>query len=108
LLAWVLGGAGVAALATGGVLWLTTNADVSSARAPDGCAPNCSQGRVDGMRTNFVVSDVLFGVGLVSLGVGAYFFFARSSDLAPANHAALRWDVVASPQAGQLQLLGAF
>jgi hypothetical protein len=102
----------VAALATGGILWLTANGDVSAAKEapPNGCAPNCSQDRVDGMRTKFVVSDVLLGVGLVSLGVGAYFFFAPSGDSSPANtsHAALRWDVVASPQGGQLQLLGAF
>jgi hypothetical protein len=112
LVAWVLGGAGVAALAAGGILWLTADGDVSSAKEapPNGCAPNCPQDRVDGIRTKYVVSDVLFGVGVVSLGFGAYFFFAHGGDSAApsANHSALRVDFGASPHGGQLEILGRF
>jgi hypothetical protein len=41
----------------------------------DDCKPNCSDDRIDGVRPFFVAGDLIAGVGIVSLAVGAISYF---------------------------------
>jgi hypothetical protein len=73
-LAYVLGGVGIAALAGSGYFaWSGRNQrhDLSET-----CAPACSDDQVSSVRTKYLLADILLGVGLGSLGAGAYFYFA--------------------------------
>jgi hypothetical protein len=47
------------------------------------CSPRCSEDRVAAVRRKYLLADLSLGVGVASLGLGAYFFFSgRSSDAA--------------------------
>jgi hypothetical protein len=110
-LAYILGGVGLAAIGTGAIFGVVANSDASTAReaAPAGCAPNCPSSRVDPIKTKYVLADVFFGAGIVSLGVATYFFFAHRGDApADAKHASIRFDVVSTPQGGAVGIVGRF
>jgi len=110
-LAYVFGGVGLAAIGVGAGLGLSANSDVSTAREapPAGCAPNCPSSRVDQIKTKYIVADTAFGVGIVSLGVATYFFFARSGE-APveSKQASIRFDIVSTLHGGTVGLVGQF
>lgn len=40
------------------------------------CAPRCSEGDADEVRSHYLVADVLLGLGALSLGSGAYLYFS--------------------------------
>jgi hypothetical protein len=89
-----VGGAGFA------YFGLSGQSDVANMRASGGCAPNCPESQVDSARTKLNIADVSLGVGVVSLGLAAYFFFTRGD--APRSAAALNVlpDVEARPGGG--------
>jgi hypothetical protein len=68
---YVFGGLGVAALATFGVFGVLGMSDANHLR--DTCAPGCQASDVDAVHTKLIVADASLGVGLVSLGVAAWF-----------------------------------
>lgn len=70
---FVLGGIGIAGIATFGVLGAmgqSTKDNLASSCAPHG---TCDEGQVSGVKTKLLVADVALGVGVVALGVGVYF-----------------------------------
>jgi hypothetical protein len=110
-LTYVFGGVGLAAIGAGTILGVSANSDASTAReaAPAGCAPNCPSSRVDSIKTKYILADVSFGVGIVSLGVATYFFFAHRGDAAvDSKQASIRFDVVSTPYGGTLGVVGQF
>lgn len=72
------------------------------------CSPHCSDERVSGVRTKYLLADVSLGVGVASLALGAYFFFSQGSSDAPARSQAPRVAVLASSNAAGLTYGGAF
>lgn len=80
--AWVVGGVGVASLATFGVLGLTGMQRRSSLESD--CYGSCSQSDVDAVKTQFLIADVALGVGVVALGVSAVLFLTHASEGKPA------------------------
>jgi hypothetical protein len=62
---YLLGGLGVASLATFAVL--ATSGYAAERRLRRTCAAACSSGKVDSVRTRYVVADVALGVGASSL-----------------------------------------
>ncbi len=72
---YVFGGIALAAAGAGTYLGLTTLDEFDEAQ--NSCGPDCSEQRVDEIRRRGLLSDVFFGVGLVSAGLSAYFYFTR-------------------------------
>jgi hypothetical protein len=93
-LAWVFGGFALAAFASEAYFGLSGLGDRSTDLGPGGCAPHCGDTEKSSIQTKFIVADVSLGVGLVSAGLAAYFFFssrgAPSPSSAPAE-AAIRF-----------------
>lgn len=69
-LAWVLGGAGVAAIGGGAYLAITGYGDYQDVR-DSGCAPRC-EGRDEGPRQKAIVGDVLMAAGAVSIAAAVW------------------------------------
>jgi len=82
-LAYVLGGVGIAALAGGG--YFAWSGHSRKGELSETCAPACTEEQVDSVRSQYLIGDILLGVGIASLGTGAYFYFTPSS--APAGPA---------------------
>jgi hypothetical protein len=78
---YVLGGAGLAGLAVGSIVAATGFSKKSDL---DGCKPGCNPDDVAAMRRTFVVSDVLIGLSVISLGAAAYLYFTRPARTPPA------------------------
>jgi hypothetical protein len=101
---WVVGGVGLAALTGFGVF-----AVIGTVRRGDlddaDCKPRCDQGAVDAMSRDFVIADVLLGVGLVTMSVATVLLFTTSSDDGDTD-VALR--ASAAPGAATLQLSATF
>ncbi len=74
VIAYVLGAVGIAALATGGYLFVTARSDAQELR--DECAPHCGESEVDDVRTRLRWATVAGAIGVVSLGAGGYFLIA--------------------------------
>lgn len=72
-LAYVLGGIGVAALASSGYFAWTGRGQRQD--LADTCAPSCTEEQVSPVRSKYLVADILLAVGVTSLGAGAYLFF---------------------------------
>lgn len=106
--AWVFVGVTAVAAASFGYFGLTGQNDVANMRAPGGCAPNCQESQVDAAKTKLLVADVSLGVGVVSLGLAAFFFFRRGSAPPRATALDLRPDVEAGPGGGVATLHGSF
>jgi hypothetical protein len=64
---WILGGIGVAGLATGAILGVKGHMDRSDLR--DSCAPECDQSQVDSIQREWIVGGIAAGVGAAALGV---------------------------------------
>ncbi len=85
-LSWVLGGVGVAGLATFGVLAGMGYANESTLR--DGCfkTGSCNPSDVETVRTQYLVGDIALGVGVVSLAVAVgYWLFSAPPRTATAR-----------------------
>jgi hypothetical protein len=63
-------GAGVVGFAVLGLVGKSEESHLDDLR----CAPHCSQGDVDAIRTKYVVADVSLGVGLAALAAGVTLF----------------------------------
>jgi hypothetical protein len=105
-LGWVFAGVAVAAFATEtyfGVAGLNQRSEYLS---HGGCAPHCSLSEKNSVQTKFVVADVALGMGLVSSGVAAYFFFRRGAPKwAPL---ATSVDLLPRPGGAEVTLVGHF
>lgn len=83
-LTWVLGGLGVAALASFG----TFGALGVSQRSGDGCASggsDCTQSEKSSVDTKFLIADVSLGVGVVALGVATWLYLSRPRAAPPSS-----------------------
>lgn len=71
---WIVGGAGVASLGVSLAFLLMRNSKVSSldAQCVDMKCPPTASDDLDAAKTDVTISRIALGVGLVSLGVGAY------------------------------------
>ena len=96
VLAYVLGGVGVAALGVAAVLDLTATGDAHDLRGS--CAPSCAPSDVDSISTKYLVAGVSLGVGVVALAVATYLLFAPHAAPASAPSSALFFGV--RPTAG--------
>ena len=79
----VLGGAGLVALGTSAVLWLTATSDLKSLES-DPCATTktCAESDVKSVRTRMIVGDVLAGMGVAALGAAAVLWLTRDRSVA--------------------------
>ncbi|WP_394837778.1 hypothetical protein LVJ94_12775 [Pendulispora rubella] len=73
--AYVVGGVGVAALASFAFFGLKGISDYNHLK--DTCDPNCSTSDTDAVKTKFLVADISLGVGVVALGVATYLFLSH-------------------------------
>jgi hypothetical protein len=75
---------GIGMFAAFAIAGTSEKSDLEAPVAEGGCKPNCTDEQVDSVRTKLIVGDVSLAVGVVSLGVAAYFFVsaALSADTA--------------------------
>jgi hypothetical protein len=90
---YVLGGIGIAGLATFGYVGLRAKRDSDSLH--DVCAPACAHADVQALKTKVLVADVALGIGLA--GLTAATVIALTSRGAPPKTA---WDVHVAPTVG--------
>jgi hypothetical protein len=64
---WILGGIGVAGLATGAILGIKGQLDRRDLR--NSCAPTCDQSQVDSIQREWIIGGIAAGVGAAALGV---------------------------------------
>ena len=72
---WVLGGVGVAGLATFGILGGIGKSNESSLRSS--CSPDCSSSSIGKVRGEYIGADVALGVGAASLVSAAVWYLLR-------------------------------
>lgn len=91
---WIMGGAGLAALITGGGLGLKGQIDrLGLIRDRCDVTRDCEQARIDAIRTEWLVGGVAAGVGAAVLGAAALTWYAtRPPRGAPAPVVSLRID----------------
>lgn len=92
----VLGGLGVAALGTAGVLdWIATSDALDFKRT---CAPHCSDEQLDPVRTKYTIAAIAAGAGVVALGTAAVLYFTRparaAAGKAPPRATSARFDMM--------------
>jgi hypothetical protein len=104
---WVFGGIAVAAFASEAYFGIAGLNQRNADLAPGGCAPRCSTSEKAAIQSEFAIADVSLGVGLMSAGLAAYFFFSsRGTDPPPA--AAVRLAPAPLPGGGALSVSGRF
>ena len=72
----VLGGVGVAALASWAIFGITAQSDFGTLK--DKCGPTCPDGSADGIKTRMLVADISLAVGVVAVGVGAVLWIVHT------------------------------
>jgi hypothetical protein len=72
---WVLGGVGLAGIASFVVLGSVGKSDESSLQRS--CSPNCSSGPIDKVRTEYMTADVGLGVGAAALVTAGVWYLLR-------------------------------
>ncbi|HKO50861.1 MAG TPA: hypothetical protein VJV79_24290 [Polyangiaceae bacterium] len=98
VLPWVLLAVGAASVGTGAGLGVWGRSDEAQLR--DSCSPNCTDAQVQPVRTKYLLSNISFGLGLLSLSAAAYLFLRRP-DSEPAAGATVPVTVVAGPSGVQ-------
>jgi hypothetical protein len=98
VLPWVLLAVGAASLGTGAGLSLWGHNQELELR--ETCAPTCTDSQVQPVRTKYLLGNISFGVGLVSLSAAAYLFLRHPASDRVAE-AALPLTVVAGPSSVQ-------
>jgi hypothetical protein len=71
----VLGGVGVAALASMTGFWIAGRSEYSQLEGS--CMMSCNPSQVDPVRAKLIVGDVSAGIAIASLGLAAWLFFTR-------------------------------
>ncbi len=106
--AWVFAGIAVASFGVEAYFGLTGLSDRSALENGCGTTHNCKQSDVDSVRTKFTIADIALGVGIISAGLSAYFFFTRhgSSESPPPQSAHV--DFTPLPGGGAATLGGRF
>lgn len=84
-LPFIVGTAGVALMATGGIFWGLGLHDRANLNNTCAGAHACVQADVDASRTKLIVGDVLVGVGVVALAGAVYLFLRQSSGSSSAS-----------------------
>jgi hypothetical protein len=79
--AYVLGGVGIAALAGAG--YFAWSGRSRKQELSESCAPVCTEDQVSPVRSQYLIADILLGVGVVSVGTGAYLYFTPSDPAGP-------------------------
>jgi len=102
--ALVAGTAGLVALGSWGYFGLSGHARQTDLQGS--CAPNCPPSAIDDVRHRYLAADISLGVGVVSLGLAAYFVLTAGSP--PAARDALRWSVSPLPGGGATTVGGDF
>jgi hypothetical protein len=69
---------GIGAVGVASYIWLGTSAR-SGEDELQGCAPNCSQGKVDSVETRYVLANVSIGVGVLALGAATWLLLSAPS-----------------------------
>jgi hypothetical protein len=69
-LGWIVGGIGVAGLASFGFFALSGKSRESELEKS--CKPNCPDSDVDEVRAKYLIADISLGVGVAGIGVGAW------------------------------------
>jgi len=98
VLPWVLLGVGAASLGTGAGLSVWGRNEELELR--ETCSPSCTDSQVQPVRTKYLLSNLSFGVGLVSLSAAAYLFL-RHPDSERVAERTLPVIVVAGPSSVQ-------
>jgi hypothetical protein len=102
---YILGGAGVVAVAAGGVFTYWGNKD--NTLLQNQCSPNCSPGDAAHVKTMYVAADVSFGAGLAALGVATW-LFASSHAPEKGPSAAASVSITPTPTGAFASMAGAF
>jgi hypothetical protein len=84
---WILGGVGLAALASFG----TFGALGVSERSNDHCDKGCTSDQNSSVQTKFVIADVSLGVGIVALGIATWLFVTRPHASLPSSALLVRF-----------------
>jgi hypothetical protein len=103
VLAYVLAGVGVVALAGTGYFWLTSKSEENDLEE---CEPFCAESDVDSVRQKRLYGDIALGVGVVSLGIATYLFLAPREKAPPPT--AARFDLRVAPGAAYAGVAGHF
>jgi len=98
VLPWTLLAVGAASIGAGAALSFSGHSDELQLR--ETCSPHCTDAQVAPVHTKYLLSNISFGAGLVSLSAAAYFFL-RHSDSEPAAAGTVPVTVVASPNSFQ-------
>jgi hypothetical protein len=77
VLPWVLLAVGTASVGTGVGLSIAGHSD--ELRLRETCSPHCTDAQVAPVHTKYLLSDISFGVGLVSLSAAAFLFLRQPS-----------------------------
>ncbi len=77
--AWILGGVGAVGVTTGVLLWALGRSEHGTLVATCGATHSCDEAAVDRARTKLVVGDIVFGVGLASVGAAVWWGVSGSS-----------------------------
>lgn len=74
---WILLGVGAAGVGAFGGLAVWGNAERHDLERS--CSPRCSEDRIDGVRSKFLLADVSLGVGIAALAGSGYLFWRHAS-----------------------------
>ena len=102
---YVLGGAGLAAVAGGVLLTIWGQQDNSSLESR--CKPACDPSSVDHIRTLYIAADLSFGVGAAALAVTTWLFAKSHAENAPGS-TAMRIDVHPTASGAVASVSGTF
>ena len=82
-LPFIVGGAGLALAAAGGIFWGIGLHDCSTLGATCASAHTCAQSDVEASHTKLVIGDVLLGVGVIAIVGAVYLFVTQGNDSPP-------------------------
>ncbi len=77
-------GVGAAGIVSFGVFALIGKSKQNSMGSPGGCKPNCTDGDLRPMKTDYLIGDISLGIGLASLVAAGVFYFSMEGQTTPA------------------------